>query len=65
VECGTWSRPRSAARRPFDSEWPVVYMALGRLFGEYHVTDNVPYMSYVMATVYLYQQQNAAQRCAP
>jgi peptidyl-dipeptidase A len=27
---------------------------------KYHITDNVPYMSYFMATVYLYQFQRAA-----
>ena len=31
---------------------------------KYHVTDNVPYMSYFMATVYLYQFQRAACRIA-
>jgi len=31
---------------------------------KYHITDNVPYMSYFMATVYLYQFQRAACRIA-
>jgi peptidyl-dipeptidase A len=31
---------------------------------KYHITDNVPYMSYFMATVYLYQFQRAACQLA-
>jgi peptidyl-dipeptidase A len=31
---------------------------------KYHITDNVPYMSYFMATVYLYQFQRSACRIA-